>query len=104
MSMTTVKEDLGDTKFEEKREEKLTEHYDAIIGIGYYVQTAHGEGEVIGYEVLPRDDEPYLTDIKPRPSLSYRYMIRLLPGHTWEANQPVYCAFDNEVHMLLGQF
>ena len=97
-------DEIGDAKFEEQREERLTQHYDRIIGVGYFVKTPHGEGEVVGYEILDGPNMYDTTTTKPAPGISHRYMIKLSPGHTWLADHPFYYAFDNEVHMLLGQF
>jgi hypothetical protein len=95
--------ELGDAKLEEKRDERLTEHYDSIIGVGYEVQTPHGKGTVTGYEILhPR--KIFINRHKPAPGVSYRYQIELAPGHTWSCDQKYYYAFDNEVQVLLGQF
>lgn len=95
-------EELGDAKFEERRYERLKEHYNNIIAVGYHVTVPHGEGKVVGYEILhPR--KVFTTTTKPKPGIGYRYMIELSPGHTWSADQPFYFAFPNEVHMQLGQ-
>jgi len=95
--------DLADAKFDEQREERLIAHFNSVISIGYQVSTPHGKGEVVGYELLHRNGVTTSTT-KPGPSVPYRYMIRLEPGHTWMADQPFYYAFDNEVTFLMGQF
>lgn len=95
--------DLGDARMDEQREERLAAHYDSVIGVGYHVQTSHGAGVVEGYEILNRNGT-VITTTKPGPSVAYRYMIKLSPGHHWLTDQPFYFAFDNEVQMLLGQF
>lgn len=95
--------DVADAKFEEEREERLAKHYDSIIGVGYQVMTSHGEGKVVGYEVL-HPHKVFTTTTKPTPGVSYRYQIELAPGHTWCCDQKYYYAFDNEVTLLMGQF
>jgi len=93
----------AEAKFDERREERLAKHYDSIIDLGYQVKVPHGKGEVVGYELLQYSGV-VTVKTKPAPGVSFRYMVKLSPGHTWASEAPFYCAFPNETHLLMGQF
>lgn len=81
-------------RLQEIREEK-------IFPIGSGVSTPVGSGEVVAYELLRYSGVTASLD-RPEPGESFRYMVKLWPGHTWSIKNQLCCVFPNEIQLLIG--